>query len=67
MMVNAITILREKLDSINIHIEVLKRIEIITKQQTENEDIKYIQSKQTDEKIFTYKSFCQFQIPIKKI
>lgn len=56
MMVNAITILREKLDSINIHIEVLKRIEIITKQQTENEDIKYIQSKQTDEKIFNYRA-----------
>lgn len=56
MMINAITVLREKLDSINTHIEVLKRIEVITKQQIENEDIKYIQSKQTDEKIFNYRA-----------
>ena len=56
MMINAITVLHEKLDSINTHIEVLKRIEIITKQEIENEDIKYIQSKQTDEKIFNYRA-----------
>lgn len=56
MMVSAIAMLQKRLDSINTHIEVLKRIEIITKQQTENEDIKYIQSKQTDEKIFNYRA-----------
>lgn len=55
-MVNAITVLRERLNSITTHIEVLKRIEVITKQQIDNEDIKYIQSKQTDEKIFGYRS-----------
>ena len=49
MMVNAITILRKRLDSINTHIEVLRRIENITRQQIDNEDINYIQSKQTDE------------------
>lgn len=56
MMVNAITLLHERLDSITTHIEVLKRIEVITKQQIENDDIKYIQSKQTDEKIFNYRA-----------
>ena len=56
MMVNAITLLHERLDSITTHIEVLKKIEVITKQQIENDDIKYIQSKQTDEKIFNYRA-----------
>lgn len=56
MMVNAITVLHERLDSITTHIEVLKRIDAITKQRIENEDIKYIQSKQTDEKIFNYRA-----------
>ena len=56
MMINAITILHKRLDSINTHIEVLKRIENITKQQIENDDIKYIQSKQTDEKTFNYQA-----------
>lgn len=56
MMVNAITVLQKRLDSINTHIEVLKRIENITKQQIENDDIKYIQSKQTDEKTFNYQA-----------
>ena len=54
MMVNTITLLRKRLDSINTHIEVLKRIENIARQQADNEDVKYIQSKQTDEKIFNY-------------
>lgn len=56
MMVNAITLLHKRLDSINTHIEVLKRIENITRQQTENENIKYILSKQTDEKTFNYRA-----------
>lgn len=55
-MVNTITILRKRLDSINTHIEVLKRIENITRQQTDNEDVKYVQSKQTDEKTFNYRA-----------
>ena len=54
MMVSAIAMLQKRLDSINTHIEVLKRIENITKQQIENDDFKYIQSKQTDEKTFNY-------------
>ena len=36
--------------------KVLEKIEIITKQQIDNEDIRYIQSKQTDEKIFNYRA-----------
>ena len=51
MMVSAIAMLQKRLDSINTHIKVLKRIENITKQQIENDDFKYIQSKQTDEQI----------------
>lgn len=56
MMVNAITILRKRLDSINTHIEVLRRIENIARQQIDNEDINYIQSIQTDEKTFNYRA-----------
>ena len=56
MMVSAITVFQKRLDSINTHIEVLKRIENLTKQQIENDDIKYIQSKQTDEKTFNYQA-----------
>lgn len=42
MMVNAITVLQERLDSITSHLEVLKRIEIITRPlNIENDDIKY--------------------------
>lgn len=55
MMVSAIAMLQKRLDSINTHIKVLKRIENITKQQIENDDFKYIQSKQTDEKHLTIK------------
>lgn len=56
MMVSAIAMLQKRLDSINTHIKVLKRIENITKQQIENDDFKYIQSKQTDEKTFNYQA-----------
>ena len=56
-MVNAITILHEKLDSINSHLEVLKRINGVLKlHQIKDEDIKYIQSQQTKEKIFNYRA-----------
>ena len=56
MMVSAITVFQKRLVSINTHIEVLKRIENLTKQQIENDYIKYIQSKQTDEKTFNYQA-----------
>lgn len=57
MMVNAITVLQERLDSITNHLEVLKRIKIITRPlNIENNDIKYIKSQQTKEKIFNYQT-----------
>ena len=58
MMINTIKVLHDRLDSINNHLEVLKRIDVILKQHKIiiDEDIKYIQSQQTKEKIFNYRA-----------
>ena len=57
MMVNAITLLRDRLNNLKSHLEVLKRIDNISKRtQIENEDIQYVRSQQTNEKIFNYRS-----------
>ena len=57
MMVNAITLLRERLNNLKSHLEVSKRIDNISKHlQTENEDLLYVRSQQTNEKIFNYRA-----------